>query len=200
MEVFYTQEPIQDFVEEAIRTVLMIHCAEGEGDVLLFLTGEEQIEDACKKIQSEADDLINQDPDSIGPLVCYPLYSSIPLQQQQRIFDKAPKPRKEGGPPGRKVVVATNIAETSLTIDSIVYVVDSGFAKQKVYNPCIRVESLIETPISKAAAQQRAGRAGRTQPGKRFRLYTEYVLLFPHDDWDLTFVPLRQSFMKDLEE
>ncbi|TDL23390.1 P-loop containing nucleoside triphosphate hydrolase protein [Rickenella mellea] len=173
VEVFYTQEPEPDYVEAAIRTVLMIHRAEDPGDVLLFLTGEEEIEDACRKIRLEADDLTNQDPDSVGPLVCIPLYSTLPPAQQQRIFDPAPSPRKEGGPPGRKVVIATNIAETSLTIDGIVYVVDPGFSKQKVYNPRIRVESLLVSPISKASAQQRAGRAGRTRPGKCFRLYTE---------------------------
>jgi pre-mRNA-splicing factor ATP-dependent RNA helicase DHX15/PRP43 len=175
VEVFYTQEPERDFVEAAIRTVLMIHRAEDEGDVLLFLTGQEQIEDACKKIQAEADDLEQKYPDSVGPLLCLPLYSSMPPAQQQQIFCKAPGPRQPGGPPGRKVVVSTNIAETSLTIEGIVYVVDPGFAKQNIYNPRVRVESLIETPISKAAASQRAGRAGRTRPGKCFRLYTEYV-------------------------
>ena len=173
VEVFYTQEPEPDYVEAAIRTVLMIHRAEDEGDVLLFLTGEEEIEDACRKIKLEADDLINQDSESVGPLVCIPLYSSLPPQQQQRIFDAPPAARSTGGPPGRKVVVSTNIAETSLTIDGIVYVVDPGFSKQKVYNPRIRVESLLVSPISKASAQQRAGRAGRTRPGKCFRLYTE---------------------------
>ncbi|KAJ7489809.1 P-loop containing nucleoside triphosphate hydrolase protein [Mycena galericulata] len=173
VEVFYTQEPEPDYVEAAIRTVLMIHRAEDPGDVLLFLTGEEEIEDACRKIKIEADDLINQDPDAVGPLICIPLYSSLPPQQQQRIFDAAPPARTSGGPPGRKIVVSTNIAETSLTIDGIVYVVDPGFSKQKVYNPRIRVESLLVSPISKASAQQRAGRAGRTRPGKCFRLYTE---------------------------
>ncbi|KAK1228475.1 DEAH-box ATP-dependent RNA helicase prp43 [Marasmius sp. AFHP31] len=173
VEVFYTQEPEPDYVEAAIRTVLMIHRAEEPGDILVFLTGEEEIEDACKKIKLEADDLVNQDPDSVGPLVCIPLYSSLPPQQQQRIFDAAPSARTPDGPPGRKVVVSTNIAETSLTIDGIVYVVDPGFSKQKVYNPRIRVESLLVSPISKASAQQRAGRAGRTRPGKCFRLYTE---------------------------
>jgi pre-mRNA-splicing factor ATP-dependent RNA helicase DHX15/PRP43 len=173
VEVFYTQEPEPDYVEAAIRTVLMIHRAEDPGDVLLFLTGEEEIEDACRKIKLEADDLVNQDPDSVGPLVCIPLYSSLPPQQQQRIFDPAPKASTPDGPPGRKIVVSTNIAETSLTIDGIVYVVDPGFSKQKVYNPRIRVESLLVSPISKASAQQRAGRAGRTRPGKCFRLYTE---------------------------
>ncbi|KIM61315.1 hypothetical protein SCLCIDRAFT_25946 [Scleroderma citrinum Foug A] len=173
VEVFYTQEPEPDYVEAAIRTVLMIHRAEDPGDILLFLTGEEEIEDACRKIKLEADDLVNQDPESVGPLVCIPLYSSLPPQQQQRIFDPAPAPKTVDAPPGRKVVISTNIAETSLTIDGIVYVVDPGFSKQKVYNPRIRVESLLVTPISKASAQQRAGRAGRTRPGKCFRLYTE---------------------------
>jgi pre-mRNA-splicing factor ATP-dependent RNA helicase DHX15/PRP43 len=92
---------------------------------------------------------------------------------QQRIFDPAPPPLRKGGRPGRKVIISTNIAETSLTIDGIVYVVDPGFSKQKIYNPRIRVESLLVSPISKASAQQRAGRAGRTRPGKCFRLYTE---------------------------
>ena len=180
VEVFYTQEPEPDYVEAAIRTVLMIHRAEEPGEILLFLTGEEEIEDACRKIKLEADDLISQG--SVGLLSCIPLYSSLPPQQQQRIFDPAPKSSKEGGPPGRKIVVSTNIAETSLTIDGIVYVVDPGFSKQKVYNPRIRVESLLVSPISKASAQQRAGRAGRTRPGKCFRLYTE------------------KDFIKELEE
>ncbi|EJD38154.1 pre-mRNA-splicing factor ATP-dependent RNA helicase PRP43 [Auricularia subglabra TFB-10046 SS5] len=181
VDVFYTQEPEPDYVEAAIRTVLMIHRAEDPGDVLLFLTGEEEIEDACRKLRIEGDDLVHAQPDVVGPLLCIPLYSSLPPQQQQRIFDPAPH-GKPGGPPGRKVVVSTNIAETSLTIDGIVYVVDPGFSKQKVYNPRIRVESLLVSPISKASAQQRAGRAGRTRPGKCFRLYTE------------------KDFMKELEE
>jgi len=182
VEIFYTQEPEPDYVEAAIRTVLMIHRAEGEGDILLFLTGEEEIEDACRKIKIEADDLLNQDPDAVGPVICIPLYSSLPPAQQQRIFDPPPPRRNTNGPAGRKVIVSTNIAETSLTIDGIVYVVDPGFSKQKVYNPRIRVESLLVSPISKASAQQRAGRAGRTKPGKCFRLYTE------------------KDFMKELED
>merc|ERR1712054_707042 len=95
------------------------------------------------------------------------------MDRQRAIFEPPPPPRKPGEPAGRKIVFSTNIAETSLTIDGIVYVVDPGFAKQKVYNPRIRVESLLVSPISKASAHQRAGRAGRTRPGKCFRLYTE---------------------------
>ncbi|KAG8781940.1 DEAH-box ATP-dependent RNA helicase prp43 [Ceratobasidium sp. 428] len=166
VETFYTQEPEPDYVEAAIRTVLMIHQAEDEGDILVFLTGEEEIEDACRKIRIEVENMNTSGKDGPGPLICVPLYSSLPPAQQQRIFDPPPAG-------GRKVVVSTNIAETSLTIDGIVYVVDPGFSKQKVYNPRIRVESLLVSPISKASAQQRAGRAGRTRPGKCFRLYTE---------------------------
>lgn len=103
----------------------------------------------------------------------YPLYGTLPPAQQQRIFEPAPPAREKGGRPGRKCIISTNIAETSLTIDGIVYVVDPGFSKQKIYNPRIRVESLLVSPISRASANQRAGRAGRTRPGKCFRLYTE---------------------------
>ncbi|KAL2069635.1 hypothetical protein VTL71DRAFT_14314 [Oculimacula yallundae] len=171
VEIFYTPEPERDYVEAALRTVLQIHATEPEGDVLLFLTGEEEIEDACRKIALEADEMIREA--DAGPLKVYPLYGTLPPAQQQRIFEPAPPPARPGGRPGRKVIVSTNIAETSLTIDGIVYVVDPGFSKQKVYNPRIRVESLLVSPISKASAQQRAGRAGRTRPGKCFRLYTE---------------------------
>lgn len=169
VEIFYTPEPEKDYLEAAIRTVVQIHlCEEGPGDILLFLTGQEEIEEACKRIRREVDSLGTE----IGEVKCIPLYSTLPPVQQQRIFEPAPSPRKNGAV-GRKVVVSTNIAETSLTIDGVVFVIDPGFAKQKVYNPRIRVESLLVSPISKASAQQRAGRAGRTQPGKCFRLYTE---------------------------
>ena len=171
VEIFYTPEPERDYVEAALRTVLQIHATEPEGDILLFLTGEEEIEDACRKIRLETDEMIREA--DAGPMVVYPLYGTLSPPQQQKIFDKAPAARTPGGRPGRKCIVSTNIAETSLTIDGIVYVVDPGFSKQKVYNPRIRVESLLVSPISKASAQQRAGRAGRTRPGKCFRLYTE---------------------------
>merc|ERR1712137_1419949 len=166
VEIFYTPEPEKDYLEAAIRTVLQIHTTEAEGDILLFLTGEQEIEEACRRISGEV-------TQGMGPLACLPLYSSLPRELQDRIFKPAPLAQYPGGPPGRKCVVATNIAETSITIDGIVYVIDPGFAKQKVYNPRIRVESLLVSPISRASAKQRAGRAGRTRPGKAFRLYTE---------------------------
>ncbi|XP_038071105.1 putative pre-mRNA-splicing factor ATP-dependent RNA helicase PRP1 isoform X2 [Patiria miniata] len=169
VEIFYTPEPERDYLEAAIRTVVQIHVGEDiDGDILLFLTGQEEIEEACKRIKREVD-ILGAD---VGDVKTIPLYSTLPPALQQRIFDPAP-PNKANGAIGRKVVVSTNIAETSLTIDGVVFVIDPGFAKQKVYNPRIRVESLLVSPISKASSQQRAGRAGRTKPGKCFRLYTE---------------------------
>ncbi|XP_048585628.1 putative pre-mRNA-splicing factor ATP-dependent RNA helicase PRP1 [Nematostella vectensis] len=169
VEIFYTPEPERDYLEAAIRTVIQIHMVEEvKGDILLFLTGQEEIEEACKRIKKEVDNLGSE----IGELKCIPLYSTLPPTQQQRIFEAAP-PDRPNGAIGRKCVVATNIAETSLTIDGVVFVIDPGFSKQKVYNPRIRVESLLVSAISRASAQQRAGRAGRTRPGKCFRLYTE---------------------------
>ena len=176
VEIFYTQDPERDYLEAAIRTAVQIHACEPPGDILIFLTGEEEIEDACMKIRRE----IGNAGDKVGDVKVVPLYASLPPQQQQKIFDEPPPPRN--GIAGRKIVVSTNIAETSLTIDGIVYVMDPGFSKQKVYNPRIRVESLLVSPISRASAHQRAGRAGRTRPGKCFRLYTE------------------ASFKKDLQE
>lgn len=146
----------------------MIHQEEAEGDILLFLTGEEEIEYACKALMQGARGF----PDG-GELMAVPLYSSLPPHMQQKIFEKAPGPRWAGGPAGRKVVVSTNIAETSVTIDGIVYVVDPGLSKQKVFNPRIKLESLLVSPISQASAAQRVGRAGRTRPGKCYRLFTE---------------------------
>ncbi|KAG5179964.1 P-loop containing nucleoside triphosphate hydrolase protein [Tribonema minus] len=171
VEIFYTPEPERDYVEAAVRTVVQIHRCEEPGDILVFLTGELEIETACAQIRSECAQFAGSE--TVGEVMVYPLYSSLAPQAQQKIFRDAPGPKYPGGPPGRKVVVSTNIAETSLTIDGIVYVVDPGFSKQKVYNPRIRVESLLVSPISRASAKQRSGRAGRTRPGKCFRLYTE---------------------------
>eukprot|EP01054_Gregarina_sp_Poly1_P011034 Gregarina_sp_Poly_1__11033@NODE_881_length_5877_cov_60_743029_g630_i0_p1_GENE_NODE_881_length_5877_cov_60_743029_g630_i0NODE_881_length_5877_cov_60_743029_g630_i0_p1_ORF_typecomplete_len739_score124_15Flavi_DEAD/PF07652_14/9_8e31HA2/PF04408_23/5_4e29OB_NTP_bind/PF07717_16/3_1e19DEAD/PF00270_29/3_4e16DEAD/PF00270_29/1_4e02Helicase_C/PF00271_31/2_6e12AAA_22/PF13401_6/4_5e11AAA_19/PF13245_6/1_4e09SRP54/PF00448_22/5_4e07SRP54/PF00448_22/3_2e03ResIII/PF04851_15/5_7e07Herpes_ori_bp/PF02399_15/9_2e06AA len=169
VEIFYTPKPEKDYFDAALRTVLQIHATEKEGDILLFLTGEEEIDQMKKSLERDTASLVA----THGELAVIPLYSSLPPQQQQKIFDAPPGPKFPGGPKGRKCVVSTNVAETSITIDGIVYVIDPGFSKQKVYDPRKRIETLLVAPISQASAQQRAGRAGRTQPGKCFRLYTE---------------------------
>ena len=161
VEVLYSAEPEEDYVEAAIRTVLEIHANEGPGDILVFLTGEDEIEEACRMISEKASGLRG-----CPNLQVMPLYSTLQQHRQNAVFDPAP-------PDTRKVICSTNIAETSVTIDGIVYVVDPGFSKQKVYSPRICVESLLVSPISRASANQRSGRAGRTRPGKCYRLYTE---------------------------
>ncbi len=128
VDVFYTKEPERDYCEAALRTVLQIHQSEPPGDILLFLTGEGEIDDVCHKLTAEGAKFEAE----FGKLDPRPLYSTLPPHMQSRIFDPAPGPTVPGGPPGRKVVVSTNIAETSLTIDGIVYVIDPGFSKQKV--------------------------------------------------------------------
>ena len=111
----------------------------------------------------------------IPELIVLPIYANLPSDMQAKIFDPTP-------PGARKVVLATNIAETSITIDNIIYVIDPGFAKQNSYNPRTGMESLIVTPVSKASAGQRAGRAGRVAPGKAFRLYTKWAYLNELED------------------
>ncbi|PSR80034.1 P-loop containing nucleoside triphosphate hydrolase protein [Coniella lustricola] len=115
VSLYYTPEAERDYIEASIRTVLQIHATEDEGDILLFLTGEEEIEDACRRIRLEVDEMVRES--DVGPMSIYPLYGTLPPHQQQRIFDKAPAAFKPGGRPGRKCIIATNIAETSLTID-----------------------------------------------------------------------------------
>ena len=162
VEIFYTAAPEPDYIQAAVRTVVQIHLYEGPGDVLLFLTGEQEIMETCDKLVRESQKFAS----TVQKMTVIPLFSSLPPAQQQLAFAPA-------GDNTRKVVVSTNIAETSVTINGIVFVIDTGFCKQKVFDPRTRVESLRVTPISQAAAKQRAGRAGRTQPGKCFRLYTE---------------------------
>ncbi|KFA80500.1 hypothetical protein S40288_02078 [Stachybotrys chartarum IBT 40288] len=162
VDLLYLDSPAEDYVEKAIDTVLQIHTQEGEGDILVFLTGREEIEYALQTVSERAGELDSRH----GPLQVMPLYAGLSTEQQMYVFDKAPQGT-------RKVVFSTNIAEASVTIEGIVYVIDTGFVKLRAYNPETGIESLTATPVSKAAASQRAGRAGRTKPGKCFRLYTE---------------------------
>ncbi|XP_064647982.1 ATP-dependent RNA helicase DHX8-like [Lineus longissimus] len=162
VEILYTKEAETDYLDASMITVMQIHLTEPPGDILLFLTGQEEIDSACEILYERMKALGPEVPD----LIILPVYSALPSEMQTRIFEPAP-------PGSRKVVIATNIAETSLTIDGIFYVVDPGFVKQKVYNSKTGMDQLIVTPISQAQAKQRSGRAGRTGPGKCYRLYTE---------------------------
>jgi len=164
VEILYAKQPESDYVDAALITVMQIHLSEPAGDILLFLTGQEEIDSSCELLYNR----MKQLGPAVPELVILPVYGSLPSEIQSRIFDPA-------APGTRKCVVATNIAEASLTIDGIYYVVDPGFCKQKCYNPKLGMDSLVVVPISQASANQRSGRAGRTGPGKCFRLYTEHA-------------------------
>lgn len=162
VDILYTKEPEFDYLDAALMTVMQIHLAEPPGDILVFLTGQEEIDTSCEVLYERMKAL---GPD-VPELIVLPVYSALPSEMQSRIFDPAP-------PGSRKVVIATNIAETSITIDGIYYVVDPGFVKLNAYDPKLGMDSLVISPISQAQANQRSGRAGRTGPGKCYRLYTE---------------------------
>jgi HrpA-like RNA helicase len=192
VQVLYTEHPQDDYFEAALSTILQIHESEPEGDILVFLPGQEEIEDLAnlvkQQLQSEYEQesketvvarwtgdrvevLNNQSANyssSIiaGVWVCV-LYAALPPDAQLAAFSRKP--------PGctRKVILATNIAETSVTIPDIKFVIDTGKHKCRHVAPATGMESLIVSDISKEQANQRKGRAGRTQAGFCFRLYTE---------------------------
>ncbi|KAF9886157.1 hypothetical protein FE257_011982 [Aspergillus nanangensis] len=164
VDIHYTSQPEANYLAAAITTVFQIHITQGRGDILVFLTGQEEIDAAEQSLQETARKLGSKIPEMI---IC-PIYANLPSELQTKIFEPTP-------PKARKVVLATNIAETSLTIDGIVYVIDPGFVKENVFNPRSGMESLVVTPCSRASANQRAGRAGRVGPGKCFRLYTKWA-------------------------
>ncbi|CAI0390742.1 unnamed protein product, partial [Linum tenue] len=162
VDILYTLYPEKDYVDAALVTIFQIHLEERHGDILVFLTGQEEIEAVERLVQER----LRQLPESNRKLVTVPIFSSLPSEQQMRVFMPAPDGH-------RKVVLATNIAETSVTIPGIKFVIDPGFVKARSYDPAKGMESLIIIPTSKAQALQRSGRAGREGPGKCFRLYPE---------------------------
>lgn len=162
VDVLYSEAPVEDYVEIAVQTVFDIHTKEPDGDILIFLTGREEIDRAVQAI-SERTASLHPRSQQLMPL---PLYAGLSTEQQMYVFEPAQENM-------RKVIFSTNIAEASVTIDGIVYVVDCGFVKLRAYNPLTGIETLTVTPVSQASATQRAGRAGRTKPGKCYRLYTE---------------------------
>ncbi|ORX41484.1 hypothetical protein BCR36DRAFT_180815 [Piromyces finnis] len=162
VKLYQTIQPQEDYLDSAIVTIFQIHTEQPNGDILTFLTGQEEIE-AVEKLIIEHAKLL---PVTAKKLIPCPIFASMPTDQQNKVFEPAP-------PDTRKVILATNIAETSITISGIKYVIDCGVAKVRGYNSKIGIESLTIQPISKASARQRMGRAGREAPGCCYRLYTE---------------------------
>jgi pre-mRNA-splicing factor ATP-dependent RNA helicase DHX38/PRP16 len=170
VEYMHAKAPVEDYVEATVKQVMQIHLGYPKGDVLCFMTGQEDIDAVCFLLQERLEELI-ADGAKVGELEILPIHSMLPSELQAKIF-------KAVQSEARKVVVATNIAETSLTIDGIKYVIDCGYYKLKVFNPRMGMDSLQVTPESQANARQRAGRAGRTGPGVCWRLFTEIAYQF----------------------
>jgi len=164
VDVFYLQEPCPNYVQACVDTVVKIHRGNSLGDVLVFLTGMEEVDQCVALLKQNAGNLKNESGLSLWPL---PMYGSLPHHEQMKVF----RPSARGQ---RKVIVSTNIAETSVTIDGVAFVVDSCFVKSRWFNPETGVDALIISQASQASAVQRAGRAGRTRPGGQcYRMCTE---------------------------
>ncbi|XP_078006354.1 putative ATP-dependent RNA helicase DHX35 isoform X2 [Phascolarctos cinereus] len=164
VDVFYLQSPVPDYVKSTVETVMKIHQTEGDGDILAFLTGQEEVETVVSLLIEQARALSRTGMKK--HLRVLPMYAGLPSFEQMKVFERMSHNV-------RKVIVATNIAETSITINGIVFVIDCGFMKLRAYNPKTAIECLVVVPVSQASANQRAGRAGRNRSGKCYRLYTE---------------------------
>ncbi|XP_071078637.1 ATP-dependent RNA helicase DHX33-like isoform X1 [Haliotis cracherodii] len=163
VQVLYCCEPQSDYLFTSLVTLFQIHREQPAGqDILIFLTGQEEIESAAKSIHDISRDMVGEAP----PLVVCPLYAALPAPQQLKVFQPTPKG-------SRKVIVSTNIAETSVTIHGVKFVIDCGMVKAKVFNPNSGLDLLRVVRVSKAQALQRTGRAGREAAGSCYRIFTE---------------------------
>lgn len=146
----YLEKSVQDYIEAAVKAIFQIHYRMPPGDILVFLAGQDDIESLRSQLESYLPTMDHNKPQL---LIC-PLYARLTPGEQDKAFNIAP-------PNTRKIILATNVAETSITISGITYVIDTGFAKEKTYHPNSGIDSLLLSPISKSSAMQRAGRAGR---------------------------------------
>jgi len=167
VQLFHSSADPGFHVDACVSVCLKIHQGyEADEHILCFLTGRKEIENACASLSAEIIELRNKGMQELADILILPAYAALPVSEQQKIFADVPQGC-------RKVIFATNIAETSLTVGGIVHVVDSGLVKQKRYNPATQMDCLVVSNISQTQAIQRAGRAGRTKPGCCWRLYTK---------------------------
>eukprot|EP00798_Chlamydomonas_sp_ICE-L_P016225 gene16226-22390_t len=197
VDILFTATAEDNYLDAALTAALQVHTDEPPGDILLFLTGQDEIESLEKLLNdrvgsssaavqrtieassqrgsaTEGGETSSSRADEKLKLMVVPIYSSLPPEQQMKVFDPAPKGY-------RKCILATNIAETSLTIGGVRYVIDTGFVKTRGYNAKMGAESLQVVPVSKAQARQRS----REAPGRAYRLYMERSF----DDLEATTLP-----------
>lgn len=187
VKIIYSPEPVQDFVDACLRTIFQIHYKEPmPGDILVFLTGQETVE----SLESLVNEYALGMGSDVPKLLVLPLFAALPQAAQHRVFQPAPSKT-------RKIILATNIAETSVTVSGVRFVVDSGKSKIKQFRSRLGLDSLIVKPISKSAATQRKGRAGREAPGHCYRLYTEqdYLALQPSNTPEILRCDLSQAIL-----
>ncbi|KAF2773939.1 P-loop containing nucleoside triphosphate hydrolase protein [Teratosphaeria nubilosa] len=159
----YLSTPTDDIIEASLQRIFQLHCKEPmPGDILVFMTGQTTIQSLQKLVEEYAQNLTSDYP----KLLVLPLFAALPQTAQQRIFHPAP-------PNTRKVILSTNIAETSVTVPGVRFVVDTGKAKVKQFRNRLGLDSLLVKSISRSSADQRKGRAGREAPGQCHRLYTD---------------------------
>ncbi|SPC67430.1 related to PRP43 - spliceosomal RNA helicase (DEAH-box family) [Ustilago sp. UG-2017b] len=161
VDIAYLKQPCQDYVREMVETMLKIHSTEPMGDILAFLPSREEVEFALQLLSDRQLDL----PPSESRFLLLPLHAGLSASEQESIFSSTP-------PGQRKVVVATNSAEASITIPNITYVVDCGLEKLPLTSPD-GIQRLASLPTSHATAARRAIQAGQVGGGRCFRLYTE---------------------------
>jgi pre-mRNA-splicing factor ATP-dependent RNA helicase DHX15/PRP43 len=171
VSVSYLAEPPTD--DTIVETILQVHLTGRNGNILVFVSGVRQIHQIIEKVEKALDGSTARfGPDEIGPLECWPLHATLsPDAQDDAVETISPAP--QNGQLGRKLLIATNIAETSVTLTGVTHVIDSCKVKSKIWNPRNESWCLREQWISKAVARQRAGRAGRTREGMAYRMCTE---------------------------
>lgn len=168
---------VASYVADVVRMATEIHRTEKEGTILAFLTSQTEVEWACEKFHGPA-------------AIALPLHGKLSHEDQFRIFQNYPG--------RRKVIFTTNLAETSLTIPGVKYVIDSGMVKESKFEPGTGMNVLRVCRISQSAANQRAGRAGRTEPGRCYRLYSErdFELMPPHQEPEIRRVHLGVAVLR----
>eukprot|EP01018_Ginkgo_biloba_P028693 Gb_34264 [translate_table: standard] len=176
--VQHGQVNVPYYVTQVIKMVAEIHAKEDQGAILAFLTSQVEVEWARDQFQKSS-------------AVTLALHGKLSIEEQNHVFEDTPAGK-------RKVIFATNIAETSLTIPGVRYVVDCGMAKESRFDPKTGMNVLKVGQISRSAAAQRSGRAGRTQPGTCYRLYTleDFNNMEPHRDPEILRVHLGIAILK----
>ncbi|KAG9394526.1 Helicase associated domain (HA2) [Carpediemonas membranifera] len=187
---YYVNRPEPDYTEAAFAAVVQVHENEPRGDILVFMTGQEDIVGLATQLRELAKEVRLKSKDG-DDLWVVPLFSALPYDQQRLVFKPTPKGM-------RKVVIATNIAEASITIPNLTYVIDSGLVKQRRFDPHTLFDTLSTVPISKASVRQRSGRAGRVGPGKVFHLYTRggFLGLEDHTDPEIVRCDLAGQYLQ----